>query len=235
MKMEFPIKSIVLGASIGVAIISFMLFFNYTETFVSKSTSIESSDNQLLEVYNSIPTTTGKNIFLEQSKNLTIPVDPELVDLDSQIISCSPNVDDLFASSPNIGGSCQGPGAHIENITGKYLGGQCCGVLQNTTKYHEHLEKLKQYSDIPDIPLNPLKTPVDIAKKWIDYDNKTTLSVSEQTVFEQALEISEEGPCCCHCWHYYVNEGIAKKLIHDYGYNAKQVADFWDVSDICGV
>src|SRR5438445_42516 len=83
-----------------------------------------------------------------------------------------PDVIDLLTSSPNIGGSCTGPSVHIDSINGKYLSGQCCGVLKNTTEYHEHLEKLKQYSDISDIPLNPYKTPVDVAKKWIDYDNK---------------------------------------------------------------
>ncbi len=193
------------------------------------------SDSKLLETYNSIPTQTGKNIFLKQSENLQKQVDPELVDLDSQIISCSASVDGLLTSSPNIGGSCSGPSVNLNNISGKYLGGQCCGVLTNTTEYHKHLEKLKQYSNIPDIPLNPYKTPVDIAKKWIDYDDNTTLNTSEQVIYDQAMKMSKEGPCCCKCWHYYVNKGIAKKFIHEYGYSAQQVADFWDVSDICGV
>ena len=222
------------GGLSAVAIV-FLIFIVYHGSSVSESTSLHPANSQLIGIYNSIPTQTGKNIFLVQSKNLAKAVDPELVDLDSQIISCSPNVDGLLTSSPNIGGSCTGPNVHLDNIKGKYLGGQCCGVLKNTTEYHEHLEKLKQYSDISDIPLNPYKTPVDVAKKWIDYDNKTTLNASEQLVYNKAMKISTEGPCCCHCWHYYVNEGIAKKMIHDYGYNAQQVSDFWDVSDICGI
>ena len=202
----------------------------------TQTTTIQQDANApLLVIYNSIPTKTGKNLFLAQSKNLVKSVDPELVDLDSQIISCSANVDNLLTSSPNIGGSCTGPNVHLDSISGKYLSGQCCGALMNTTIYHEHLEKLKQYSAIPDIPLNPYKTPVDIAKKWIDYDNKIILSASEQIVYNKAMKISGEGPCCCKCWHYYVNEGVAKKMIHEYGYNAQQVSDFWGVSDICGV
>ena len=74
-----------------------------------------------------------------------------------------------------------------------------------------------------------------MAKKWIDYDSKTTLNTSEQTVYNQTMKISSEGPCCCHCWHYYVNEGIAKKFIHEYGYSSQEVTDFWYVSDICGI
>jgi hypothetical protein len=233
MKMEIPVKYLVTGGLSAVAIV-FLIFIAYHGPFISESASLHPANSQLLGIYNSIPTQTGKNIFLVQSKNLAKAVDPELVDLDSQIISCSPNVNDLLTSSPNTGGSCTGPSVHIDSIDGKYLSGQCCGVLKNTTEYHKHLEKLKQYSDIPDIPLNPYKTSVDVAKKWIDYNNKTTLDTSEQLVYNQAMKISGEGPCCCNCWHY-VNEGIAKKMIHDYGYNAQQVSDFWGVSDICGI
>lgn len=236
MKLEIPAKYFAIsgGAIAAIAIISFVLI-NYHEHTSSEPVSLKHTDSKLLEIYNSIPTQTGKNIFIVQSKNLTKPVDPELADLDSQIISCSANVDSLLTLSPNIGGSCTGPNVNLASTSGKYLSGQCCGVLQNTTEYHEHLEKLQQYSNIPDVPLNPYKTPVDAAKKWIDYDNKTMLNTSEQAVYAQAMKLSTEGPCCCHCWHYYVNEGIAKKLIHEHGYSAQQVSDFWDVSDICGI
>src|SRR2546427_9517567 len=221
MKFEIPVKYFAVGGGTiaAIAIISLVLINSHGHTS-SGSVSIQNADSKLLEIYNSIPTQTGKNIFRVQSENLIKPVDPELVDLDSQIISCSSNVDSLSISSPNIGGSCTGPSVQLESVGGKYLGGQCCGALRNTTEYHEHREKLQQYSNIPDFPLNPYKTPVDMAKKWIDYDSKTTLNTSEQTVYNQAMKISSEGPCCCHCWHYYVNEGIAKKLIHEYGYSS---------------
>src|SRR2546427_7069340 len=171
MKFEIPTKYFAIGGGTiaAIAIISLVLI-NYHGPTSSEPVSLQHADSKLLGIYNSIPTQTGKNIFLVQSEKLTKSVDPELVDLDSQIISCSANVDNLLTSSPNIGGSCTGPNVHLDNIAGKYLSGQCCGVLKNTTEYHEHLEKLKQYSYIPDIPLNPYKTSVDVAKKWIDYN-----------------------------------------------------------------
>lgn len=199
-----------------------------------KNQATQQIHEKLLVVENGIPTQTGRTIFQRQSESLTKAVDPELVDLDSQIISCSPSVDGLLSDQPNIGGSCLGPGAVLDTVKGKYLGGQCCGVLKDTEEYHEQLEKLKQYSHIPDIPLNPYKTPVDLAKKWIDYDKNTQLTLDGQIVYDKALKLSKEGPCCCRCWHYYVNSGIAKYLIKNYNFDAKQIADFWDASDICG-
>lgn len=186
----------------------------------------------LAETQSKIPTQTGKNLFLKQSNNLTTKVDPELVDLDSQIISCDSNVDNHM-STGNIGGSCVGGGTTLPNVKGKFLGGQCCGGMKDTTEYHAQLQKLQTYKNIPDIPLNPYKTSVELAKKWIDYDKGTTLSQNQQQVFNQALNISKEGPCCCKCWHYYVNEGIAKKMIQDKGWRAQQVAQFWNNSSIC--
>ncbi|MCL5435431.1 MAG: hypothetical protein M1405_03515 [Patescibacteria group bacterium] len=194
-----------------------------------------SLQDKLMAQQNNIPTQTGKNLFQIQSEKLTKKVDDELVDLDNQIISCDSNVDSLLSSAPSIGGSCTGPAVNLDSVKGRFLGGQCCGVLKDTKEYHEQLEKLKQYSNIPDIPANPYKTPIELAKKWIDYDKGTNLNSNEQQVYDRAVSMSKEGgPCCCKCWHYYVNEGIAKKLIKNYGFNSSQIAQFWDVSDICG-
>ena len=147
----------------------------------------------LAETQSKIPTQTGKNLFLAQSKNLTQKVDPELVDLDSQIISCDSNVDNLM-STGSIGGSCVGGGTTLSNVKGKFLGGQCCGSMKDTTAYHAQLQKLQAYKNIPDIPLNPYKTPVELAKKWIDFDKATNLTDDQQKVFNQALSMSKEGP-----------------------------------------
>lgn len=87
---------------------------------------------------------------------------------------------------------------------------------------------------MPDVPLNPFKVPITIAKKWIDYDNATTLSAQDQATFDQAMAMSKEKPCCCKCWHYFMNEGIGKSMIKDDHYTAQQVAYYWDNSDICG-
>lgn len=190
---------------------------------------------ELQTTENTIPTQAGKADFLKQSANLTKKVDPELVDLDSQIISCNPDVDSLMGTStPSYGGSCTGAGGTLSSIQGKFMGGQCCSALMDTKDYHENLKKLQAYKDMPNIPLDPMHTPVAMAKMWIDYDHSTTLTPAEQKVYDAAYAISKEKPCCCKCWHYYVNEGIAKKMIKDKTYTAQQIADFWDASDICG-
>ncbi len=208
-----------------------VLFPGILETTLQKIAGKPSSA-ELLAIEKYFPTETGRNIFREQSKNLTQKVDPELVDLASQIISCDPNVDNLI-STGSIGGSCVGKGTTLPNAKGRFLGGQCCGAMKDTKEYHKELQKLQSYKNIPDIPLNPYKTPVGLAKKWIDYDKATNLTDKQQELFNKALSISKEGPCCCKCWHYYVNEGIAKKLIKDHGFNSKQIADYWDSSSIC--
>ncbi len=189
---------------------------------------------QLAETYSRIPTDAGKTNFLKQSNNLTQKVDPELVDLDSQIISCAPNVDSLLSSSPTTGGSCAAGPTKLSSTNGLYMGGQCCSPLMDTKDYHENLEKLQAYKNMTDIVLDPMHTPVALAKKWIDYDKATTLTADEQKIYDQAYAISKEKPCCCKCWHYYTNEGIAKKMIKDGTFNAEQIAAYWDASDICG-
>lgn len=234
MRTKFSLASIfvfiVFLAYISFSQSAFDNLYNFYLGFKAKSLN-----EKLRITYNNLPTQTGKNLFLIQSQNLTKPVDKELVDLDSQIISCDSSVNSLLSNSPSIGGSCVGPGIALNSVKGKFLGGQCCGALKDTKEYHEQLQALKKYSYVKDIPLNPYKTPVELAKKWIDYDNSTNLTAKEQGVYDEAMNMSKEkGPCCCKCWHYYVNEGIAKKLIKDFNFNSKQIADYWDVSDICG-
>lgn len=188
---------------------------------------------EITAIYQNIPTASGKALFKTQSANLTQAVDPTLVDLDSQLITCSPNVDSFTNANPSDGGSCVAGGTSLGTTTGMYLGGQCCGPMKDLAAYNKELQNLQQYKDIPDVPMNPYKTPVPVAKKWIDYDKSATLSASEQAVMDQAIKMSKEGPCCCKCWHYYVNEGIAKKMIKDYHYTAQQIAAYWDTSSIC--
>jgi hypothetical protein len=52
-----------------------------------------------------------------------------------------------------------------------------------------------------------------MAKKWIVYDHGTTLAPAQQKIYDEAYALSEEKPSCCKCWHYFVNEGIAKQMI----------------------
>ena len=218
----------------------FLLFLTFilavglvSAVFFYKTTNHK--DTKLSKIYDSIPSEAGKNLFYKQSAGLTKDVDPELIDLDSQVISCSPDISGLFESNPNIGSSCIGPASVFAVPASQlFLGGQCCGAMLDTHKYHEQLEALKKFSYIKDFPLNPYKTPVELAKKLIYYNNNTVLTADQQKIYDDALTLSDEGPCCCKCWHWYVNEGLAKKLIIEYGFNAHQIAEIWDLSDICG-
>lgn len=205
--------------------------------FYSRFQSLEANKeftSNMQVTLDKIPTEAGKKNFLNQSNNLTTAVDPELIDLDSQIITCGASIDSLLSASPSFEGSCVGAGGNISNIQGKYLGGQCCGTMTDLKEYHERLQELQTYKSMPDIPLDPMHTPIDMAKRWIDYDNSTNLTSIEQKVYDEAYVISKEKPCCCRCWHYYVNEGIAKRMIKDGTYNSQEIADFWDASEICG-
>jgi hypothetical protein len=224
-------------AGLGIVIAVVALFRVPLASIAPTITANQALAKELQATENSIPTLAGKNDFLKQSANLTQKVDPELVDLDSQIISCNPNVDSLLSTTtaPTYGGSCVGPtGGKLTSIQGKYMGGQCCSALMDTADYHANLQKLQAYKSMPNIPLDPMHTPVAMAKMWIDYDNSTNLTPAEQAIYDQAYAISKEKPCCCKCWHYYVNEGIAKKMIIDGNFNAAKIAAFWDASDICG-
>ncbi len=220
------------NSSIPIGILAIAVLLAGALYLVMRHPSPARAANQ--KIYESIPTEAGKKNFLTQSANLSLAVDPELVDLDSQIASCDANMDGMTNGS-GMSGSCIDSGIiDLSKVKGKYMGGQCCSALKDTADYHDNLKKLQAYKDMPDIVLDPMHTPVEIARKWIEYDKRTTLTLTEQKIFDEAYAISKEKPCCCKCWHYYVNEGIAKKMIKDGTFSAQQIADYWDASDICG-
>lgn len=216
---------------IAIILLGGTYYFNRNKT---DTDSAPVSNQAIKAVYDSIPTEAGKVNFMKQSENLTKPVDAELADLDSQIISCAPNIDGLLASVPTTGGSCAAGSSILKSTAGMYLGGQCCSAMKDTEEYHENLKKLQAYKSMPDIILDPMHTPVAVAKEWIDYNKNTKLTPVEQKIYDDAYAISKEKPCCCKCWHYYVNEGIAKKMIKDGTWSPEQIAAYWDASDICG-
>jgi hypothetical protein len=226
-----PKKTLLLTALAIAATSGAVLFYHLPGALTG---SAQTQRSTLLAIEASIPTQAGKNNFVQQSGNLTRAVDPELVDLDSQIITCQPDVDSLLSPHHSVGGSCVAPGGVLKSTKGLAMGGQCCGVMLDTKEYHANLEKLQAYKAMADVPLDPMHTPVTVAKMWIDYDKQTTLTSGEQKIYADAYALSEEKPCCCKCWHYFVNEGIAKKMIKD-GASPKQVAAYWDASAICGV
>lgn len=229
---------IILGVFVIISLIGFNIFLSRPKMNNPSPEASTSSPlhKQLQATYDKIPTQSGKNDFLKQSNNLTQKVDAELVDLDSQIITCDANVDGLLSTNPTFGSSCvAGNGGTLMNTKGLYLGGQCCGALMDTNEYHDRLKKLQAYKSMPDIVLDPMHTPIALAKQWIDYDNSTILTPDEQKVYDQAYAMSKEKPCCCKCWHYFTNEGIAKKMITSGMYTSQQIANYWDDSEICGV
>lgn len=223
-------NAILISCVLGATLVAFS--FSISSNPQKNSSSI--LHQNLLAIEDSIPTQAGKKNFLKQSGNLTKAVDPELVDLDSQIISCGASVDSLLSDTPTYENSCVAAGGSLSSTKGMYLGGQCCSSITDTKEYHGHLEKLQAYKNMPDIILDPMHTPIELAKKWIDYDKNTILTPDDQKIYHEAYTMSEEKPCCCKCWHYFVNEGIAKKMIKDGQYNSKDIADYWDNSDICG-
>ncbi len=111
--------------------------------------------------------------------------------------------------------------------------GSCCGAM-SLHSYEEQIEGLKKYTDYDIIPPDPYDVAVDWAKEMIAYSEAKILSPEQQAIYDAAMEMSEEGPCCCKCWHWYAYEGLAKKLIIDDNFSAEQIAEVWDLSDACG-
>lgn len=188
----------------------------------------------LRQVYNSL-SPTGKKLFFEQSEGLTKDVDQRLIYIDNLTITCGGVKVENYGPNSNPGSSCVGPGGVLNaDGTGPNLGGQCCGVLKDVSVYEKHLEAMKKYSYIPDSPPDHFNVSIALAKKLIAYDRDTKLTEEQQEIYDEAVSLSEEGPCCCRCWHWYLNSGLAKEMIIKYNFTARQVADYWDASDICG-
>lgn len=112
--------------------------------------------------------------------------------------------------------------------------GSCCNKMDHHA-YQEQIEGLKKYKDISIIPSDPYDISAAQAKQLFKYLEEIELTSDQQTIYNEAMKISEEGgPCCCKCWHWDAYEGLAKNLIVDYGWNSDQVAELWDLSDACG-
>jgi len=112
--------------------------------------------------------------------------------------------------------------------------GSCCSPM-DLHRYQEQVEGLKKYTDIPQIPGDPYDVPVKLAKQLFEYQKTIQLTLNQQTIYDQAMQISEEGgPCCCRCWRWFAFEGQAKYLITALGWSAQQVAELWDLEDGCG-
>lgn len=112
--------------------------------------------------------------------------------------------------------------------------GSCCGPM-NFHRYTEQIEELKKYSKYENIPSDPYDVSVSLAQELLNYQKEIVLSNEQQTIYDEATELSHEGgPCCCKCWHWYAYEGLAKYLIVEEDFTAEQIAEVWDISDACG-
>lgn len=145
-------------------------------------------------------------------------------------------VPEMLEHLDNLTISCNGPDVIMKlPDTFTDMGGQCCGAVYSVALINKQIDGLKKFSYISDIPPNPYDIPIQQVKKMLAYDKSASLTSEQQTVLVQAAKMSNDGgPCCCKCWHWYFNEGLAKKLVVEYNFDAKQVAEFYNLSDTCG-
>lgn len=224
--MRFQIKQKKLFSIIAIMItgITIGVFFLHQEQPVGRgyNTVIASSSTD-----QNIPPIGACTGPLGQSKQALLAIQTEKL---GQVPAVLEQLDSLTIS-------CNGPD-DIMKLPDSFtnMGGQCCGALTNMTEYNEQIKGLKKFSYIPVVPPNPYNISVQDVKKMLAYDRYTSLTSEQQTVLYQAAKLSDNGgPCCCKCWHWYFNEGVAKELITKYNFDAKQVAEFYDLSDTCGV
>ncbi len=113
-----------------------------------------------------------------------------------------------------------------------YLQGACCNPMVYS-HYSSQIQGLRNYSGISIIPRDPYNVSGSQAKQLISFD-AITLTPDQQSVYDNALKTSPEGPCCCQCWAWYAHEGLAKALISRNGWNVQQIVDIWGLEDCCG-
>lgn len=112
--------------------------------------------------------------------------------------------------------------------------GSCCDKMDHHA-YQEQIEGLAKYKDLSFIPKDPYDISAAEAKVAYGFLDSIKLDSDQQKIYNEAMGMSDEGgPCCCKCWHWDAYEGLAKKLIASYDWDAGQVAELWDMSDACG-
>lgn len=137
----------------------------------------------------------------------------------------------LSAANTNL---CAAPGFIDYKNNNEHIQGSCCSAM-DFHRYVEQVNGLKKYSNISQIPSDPYDIPVSLAKELLDYQKSITLTSEQQEIYDEAMQMSDEGgPCCCKCWRWYAFEGLAKYLITEYDFSAGQVAEVWDLEDGCG-
>jgi hypothetical protein len=117
---------------------------------------------------------------------------------------------------------------------GQHIQGSCCNPM-DMGKYTMQVQGLRPYASISRIPQDPYDVPASLAKQLLTDDTTITLSKVQQAVYDQAMAMTEDkGPCCCHCWRWNATEGLAKYLIANRAWPARDVARVADLVNGCG-
>lgn len=116
----------------------------------------------------------------------------------------------------------------------KRLQGACCNPL-DMAKYQHQVAGLQAFAKSPDIAPDPYDIEVLLAKRLFAYDTTITLTSMQQAVYDKAISMTDDkAPCCCQCWRWYMNRGLAKSLIVQHGLDAPTVAQIIDLANGCG-
>ena len=130
--------------------------------------------------------------------------------------------------------SCGGTFNYVDSMPdNSRIQGSCCSPM-NFHRYSEQIKGLKKYAEYKKIPPDPYDVSVSLAKELLNYQKNIILTDKQQSIYDEAISLSDEGPCCCKCWHWYAYEGLAKYLIVEEGFTAQQIAEVWDLSEACG-
>ena len=118
--------------------------------------------------------------------------------------------------------------------SGAHLQGSCCSAM-DAAKYRYQVAQLKRYATMRQIPADPYDIQVSLAKTLLVYDHTVGLSATDHAEYTRAMSITaDKGPCCCHCWRWYMTEGLAKYLISERHMPAPQLAKIVDLVNGCG-
>ena len=121
--------------------------------------------------------------------------------------------------------------------SGAYLQGSCCNYMDYSA-YTQQINRLKNYSNISEIPSDPYNVSVALVKQMVSYWN-ASLSPQQNATLTHAINISEQmggdiGYCCCECWAWYFHEGLLKYLILNHNMSAENLGTILYLEDCCG-
>jgi hypothetical protein len=113
------------------------------------------------------------------------------------------------------------------------LQGSCCAPM-DAQRYLAQRKGLRKFADVAEIPGDPYDISAGLAQKLLPYYT-VPLSAKERAIFDYAMANSDEkGPCCCQCWRWHLYGGLGKFLIHERGFDGRQVVEVWNLSNGCG-